>query len=181
MPLPDMSGLPSRIAALPRDPRNGLPIPAVNRFGDTHDFTTINGEEALRLGAARCCGVCTRPLEDLVAFVGGPGSFETGTFTDPPMHPGCAEASITLCPHIARSHAKRASDRRVAANPNRPTTAAGWKEGKPGQWIIGLTPFYGIEIHPAHDGGGIAVFVTRPFTSLRTFDYDDEGNIAEQQ
>ncbi|WP_051740040.1 hypothetical protein [Kitasatospora sp. MBT66] len=181
MPAPDPSDLPAEITALPRDPRNGLPIPAVNRFGDSHDFTTVNGAEALRLGAERCCGVCTRPLAELVAFIGGTKAAEARTFSDPPMHPACAEAAITLCPHIARSHARRASERRAVSNPLKPTTASGWSEDKPELWIIGLTRHYRIEIRPTADGDRVAVFVAHPFTNQRTFGYDSAGRIAEQR
>src|SRR3954454_5930756 len=46
--------------------------------------------------------MCGTSLEYDIAFLGGPKGAESRSYTDPPMHVACAEAALTLCPHLHR-------------------------------------------------------------------------------
>lgn len=96
----------ARIAALTTDQRTGHPVPwsSAELPNGRPDFTTVSHQRALQAAQQRLCGVCGQPLEQEAAFLGTARCFELETFFDPPMHPGCARASLTLCPHIAGGH-----------------------------------------------------------------------------
>jgi hypothetical protein len=99
---------------LPVHLKMGLPIPVINNFGfNQADFTTIDGELATGLAQRYRCGMCAERMTDEAAFLGGSQSCDTRAYTDPPMHPACAEAAVALCPHINRRTMKRAPDHRL--------------------------------------------------------------------
>jgi hypothetical protein len=107
--------LPERLRRLPIDPRRALPIPFTTPI--LPDGTGQWGITSTELVGERCwrdklCGVCGDPLPFWIAFVGGPGSADRwrGAYTDPWMHEQCAEASIKICPYIARPKVPRVSD-----------------------------------------------------------------------
>src|SRR5215467_9324535 len=99
--------LPDQIRALPVDPRRRLPIPFANgadpETGEGR-FAITDATRQMACWTAKLCGVCGQPLGEWVAFLGGPGSADRwrGAYTDPWMHEDCAEASLTVCPYIAR-------------------------------------------------------------------------------
>ncbi|WP_371500349.1 hypothetical protein OG871_27705 [Kitasatospora sp. NBC_00374] len=111
-----------------------------------------------------------------VAFLGGPGSAEAGGYTDPPMHEACAEAALTLCPHIARQHARRASERRV---PEGTTVPAGFAEAKPEEWVMVLTAGYRTGLVPAEGGGVVPIFLPAEYVRKRRFGY--EGGVLVER
>ena len=96
--------LPAGLAQRPMHPRLRRPIPVVNVHPDGIDFRSVNHEQARACAESGWCGLCGRDLEDQIAFLGGPKSAEARIYADPGMHPACAEAAVTLCPHIAIRH-----------------------------------------------------------------------------
>ena len=180
-----MTTMPDALAARPRDERRGLPIPPVNVQDDGRvDFTVINGRVGLEKARARICGLCDTSMQYWVAFLGGPQSARLRSYGDPPMHPACAEAALTLCPHIAIPHHKRASDERherLAGDGDVPTIHEGWVEDKPQEWVLYITRDFEVHLSKA-DGGGIApVYLPRPAKTLRRFGYNDAGQIEERR
>ncbi|MGX4733205.1 hypothetical protein [Kitasatospora griseola] len=169
---PDLSQLPHGLGTRPVDLRRGLPIPVVNVHpGGEVDFASINGRAALELSITGRCGLCGRRMTGPVAFLGGPNCAENGIYSDPPMHEECAEAALTLCPHIAVPHARRASERRLAHDA---TYAVGFSEEKPSEWVILVSDGYGNMLAPAEKGDGtVPVFIAGILVRQRRFGYQD--------
>ncbi|MFJ4189407.1 hypothetical protein [Kitasatospora sp. NPDC089509] len=171
MPNPTLPDLPPGLAERPRDPRRGLPIPVVNERPDgTPDFVVLNGEKALRMASLHRCSLCGLPLGGPAAFLGGPVSAKTGHYSDPPMHEACAEAALTLCPHIARPHARRASERQL---PDDVTVPVGFTLERPEEWVMVIATAYYVGIAPAEDGGAVPLFVVDQRDRERRFGYAD--------
>ncbi|MFJ2866864.1 hypothetical protein [Kitasatospora sp. NPDC087314] len=166
----DLTNLPPALAARPRDEKRGLPIPVVNMHDGAVDFVTLNGEASLRLALADRCSLCGEPLTGPAAFLGGPMSAQTGYYSDPPMHEACAEAALTLCPHIARPHARRASERRVAEDSSVPV---GFTVEKPEEWVMVVASGYLVCSTPADGGGLVPLFLVRDRVRERRFGYQD--------
>jgi hypothetical protein len=175
-----MIDLPKTLAARPT--HKGLPVPVVNEYqaGDgtvVVDFTAINGLTAIQLAQRRKCGLCGAPFDYWVAFLGGPKAAEQGTYTDPPMHPECAEAALCLCPHIANpklARAQRHAAEKVTGE--EVITPTGWIDDRPDEWIIYITRDYRIKVNPAR---GEYVFFASPAKELRRFRYGDDGQLQE--
>lgn len=120
--------MPPGIAKRPRDVR-GFPITFVTLIQEdgTPDFTTIDARQIVRCIREKLCGMCGELLPGTVAFIGGPVAIEHKNFLDPPMHVGCAEYAMRVCPHIAiptsrYSKPKEGEGREVfeLVDPNRP-------------------------------------------------------------
>lgn len=111
-----------------------------------------------------------------IAFLGGPRSVERRAYSDPPMHVECAEASLRLCPHIARPHMKRAKDDRV---PVAAITPEGMSLERPASWVLYVTRSFEIELRRNADGGGFALYRPAAPKTLRTFGYDEGGVLRE--
>lgn len=130
----DLEDLPESMKRLPVHLKTGLPIPAINTFGfGDHDFTTIHGDLALALGQRQRCGLCSEKLEGEAAFIGGPQSCDTRAYTDPPMHPACADAATKLCPHIMLASMRRASDKHIRQDALTPDDMV---LDKPSEWVM---------------------------------------------
>ena len=88
--------IPPRLAARPRD-RRGFPVPYATLCSDdgTPDFRVTDAVNR------KLCGLCGCLLGRRLAFVGGTRSHESRTFTDLPMHRGCAEYALRVCPYLA--------------------------------------------------------------------------------
>jgi hypothetical protein len=158
------SDLPVDLADRPFDEEYGLPIPFVNEFDDgSHDFGAINRRRSIQCALSRLCGMCGTSLEYDIAFLGGPKAAESRSFTDPPMHVGCAEAALRLCPHLAR-HATAPSDRSGGEAEGRRrlrpgvTTADLFSGDRPAEWVLYLTHNFEIERATAEGGGLVLVF-----------------------
>ncbi len=154
----------SRIARRPVDPVRNLPIPFVNDTGNGAAFAVIQTERSLECAARHLCGVCGERLSYWIAFLGGPGSAAAGTYSDPPMHEECAEASTVLCPHIAR----RAPHRSTKIK-NRPdvTTPGGFVEAKPDGFVMVITRSFTLS--------RTFIYHTGTIKRRRFFTYDEEG------
>lgn len=175
--LPNLPDLPPGLAQRPRDPRRGLPIPVVNERPDgSPDFVVLNGEKAMEMACLHRCSLCGRPLDGPAAFLGGPVSAKTGHYSDPPMHEDCAQAALTLCPHIARPHARRASERRVSDDV---TVPVGFTLERPEEWVMVIASAYYVGIAPAEGGGLVPLFVVDERQRERRFVYVD-GALTEQ-
>jgi hypothetical protein len=165
------SEFPELMNALPVDRRRNVPIPAVTaRHPDGEpDFSTVDGREAFRLASEGRCGICARPFDEEVAFLGGPGAVAVRAYHDPPMREGCAEASTRLCPHIARRDMRRLSDRRSTGE-----LPAGSSPDKPDRWVMWICRGFGAAVVNARP-----VFRPAPYTRLRTFTYTADGQLGE--
>lgn len=170
-----LDSLPAGLAARPVDAKRGLPIPVMNMRPadptdvdgecDTADFTAIWAPTVLRCGRMRLCGICGNELGYRFAFVGGPKSAASRSYNDPAFCLPCADAAMTLCPHIAVGHHKRAPEHRMAAET---TVPAGFDESRTSEWVMGITRDY--KMTPTR--GGI-IFKAAPFTQTRRFAYVD--------
>lgn len=100
--------IPDRMLARPRDARRGVPIPwvqYVDAAGEP-DFRIIDEEKKLACYHRRLCGLCGRPLDYWIVFIGGPLSVKNRLFADPAMHPECADYAIAVCPYLVHSRAR---------------------------------------------------------------------------
>lgn len=167
--------IPPFLEHLPVDPRRKLPVPVINQYEHGTDFTAINGRKVTELAQARACGICGKALDYWLAFIGGPISYGSRQYADPPMHPACAEFSFTACPHMAIGRARRATDNHLLTGA---TTADGFKLDKPQTWVMGITRSYTFTMQPAQGGGVVPVFRAAPFKSAKAFAYDDGGHLA---
>jgi hypothetical protein len=149
--------LPDAVDALPRCPVWDLPVP----FSSGTDPDTGAGKfgrndliAKMLCGLRGLCGVCGLALGDgEVVFI----TVDTGAtwttlpaFNDPPNHPACAEASMRLCPYIAR--------------PRHPGRDGAPKPG----WLMWVCRSF--EFVPGQTS--LAVFAPGPITQVRRFTYD---------
>lgn len=161
--------LPERMRDLPVDERRGLPVPYMNVQEDgSHDFTAVN---ISRLDGFSLCGICGKPLDYWLAFVGGPLSTQNRAFIDPPMHEECAEASIRLCPHMAIQGHRRAPEHRVIEGAVAPE---GFVTDKPETVHISIARSFKITA----DRGGTPYLKIAPPRRVRNFAYVD-GRLTE--
>lgn len=166
----------------PWDVRRKLPIPAAHMFEDgTWDYTVLNGRLANKLAAARRCGSCGEEMGYYVAFLGGHVAASTRTYTDPPMHPECAEVSVWLCPYIARNDMQRAPEGVTPRSPHgdEAITPDFLDMSHPTLWGLLTTRKYEIK-YELQDDGIIAVFKPAHAVEIRWYDYDDNGMIKER-
>lgn len=100
--------IPERMRLLPRDARRGVPIPWVTFIGadGVPDFRILDDEKKLACYRRRLCGLCGRPLDYWIVFVGGPLSVQNQLFADPAMHPACADYALAVCPYLVYSRAR---------------------------------------------------------------------------
>lgn len=169
-------GVPAALAARPRDPRRGLPIPPVNVHPGPDgapsavDYTTINTVTSAELAAARRCSLCGDPMGYWVAFLGTPRAAELLRYTDPPGHSECMTAALMLCPHIASARHRRARTDR----PGGGVTPPGTHGTKPDGWTLGLTRSYRSVFVPAY---GFTVYLPAPFRTVRAYVYGPDGRL----
>ncbi len=173
--MPDRRPLPATLAARPHDARRGLPIPPVNVHpnpdgGEHVDFTTINTTASARLAAQRRCSLCGQGMDYWVAFVGGPRAAELMRYTDPPGHPECMTAALSLCPHLAIGRHRRARPDRPGAGIIPP----GAHGGKPAGWTVGITRTYRSLFLPDH---GFTVYLPTPFKTVHRYAYGPDGRL----
>lgn len=167
--------VPTFLEHLPVDPRRKLPVPVMNQHATGTDFTAISGERVVKAAQDRTCGICGKELGYWLAFIGGPISYRSRQYADPPMHPECAEASFTLCPHMAIGRARRATGTHLMTGA---TTPEHFGLDKPEVWVMGITRSYTYSMQPAQGGGVVVVFRAAPFKDAKAFAYDDTGSLA---
>lgn len=155
--------MPEAIAELPRDSR-GFPITFVTLIepDGRPDFTTVNGEKIARCIREALCGLCGKCFYDdetnIVAFIGGPMSMESGQFLDPPMHVECAEYAFQVCPHIAIDTSRYAKPKEGGGRVVNPH----FDPERPEKFGIFLTYTSGYQVALV---GDTAVFIARPITT----------------
>lgn len=148
--------IPPALAARPRDPRRGFPVPYVNVITEDGrcDYTLVDTGKSLRCARERICSLCGTPMGGLVAFIGDAGSRERNRYLDPPMHPDCGEAAMGgICPYLAAPYARQAA--------GGPAVPAGWTEGGTGQFAMFVTSGYEWEMIAVR-GRPCPVFSRRP-------------------
>ncbi|HEX6292976.1 MAG TPA: hypothetical protein VFZ66_27585 [Herpetosiphonaceae bacterium] len=92
--------IPPQMTDLPRS--GDLPVPfTVLWMDDKPDFRVSNPARVLECYARRRCGICGRPLDYWIAFVGGPLSIANRLFFDAAMHAACARFALAVCPFLA--------------------------------------------------------------------------------
>lgn len=173
----ELEDLPENMQTLPVHLRMGLPIPVINTFGfNEHDFTTINTELSTGLAQRRRCGLCSEKLDDEAAFLGGPGSAMAGTYTDPPMHPACAEAAVQLCPHISRKIMKRAAEHRLREGVMAPEAMT---LDKPEVWVMKVVAVTDYKMALREDGTSrYVLYMAGDELRRREWTYNDDGRIT---
>jgi hypothetical protein len=161
--------LPEKMKHLARDERRKVPIPVmnVNPVGEVN-FAVVSNEKVIQCGRDRECGICGKPLDYWIAFVGGPISAKNGAYSDPPFHKECAMAAMQFCPHLARKVHRRTADEKM---PDGSWKSEGAVEDKPAQWIIGLTRDY--TMLP----WGKGVLFKCNVRHRIAYEYDDKGNL----
>lgn len=173
---------PAEVAGLPVCPHRRLPVPfaATRRPDGVAEFTVIDPVRVRACAAHRLCGVCGLALGYWVAFFGGPASADParGAYTDPPMHEGCVEAAIGLCPFISKPRVPRRSPPVdiIAADP------AGFLEGGKGEgrgWVMVICRGYRVVTQPTRQGGVAEVFRPLQVARTRTFNYGPDGVLRE--
>lgn len=150
--------LPPALAARPRDPRRGLPVPYVNVITEDGacDYTLVDMGKSLRCARERTCSLCGKPMGGLVAFIGGGECAELGRYLDPPMHPECGAAAMGVCPHMAAPHG-----RRRAQPGGGPAVPDGWSDAKTERYALYITGSYRWELVPV-GGTDCPVFYPGP-------------------
>ena len=165
--------LPASLAARPQDARRGLPIPPVNVHpgpgGPVVDFTTINTTTSTGLAVARRCSLCGDPMGYWVAFLGGPRAAELMRYSDPPGHPECMTAALSLCPHIALGRHRRARADRLGGG-----IPPGSHGDKPDRYVLGITRSYRTRFIPEH---GFSVYLPAPFKTVHEYEYGPGGRL----
>jgi hypothetical protein len=159
--------IPEKMKDLPRDERRKVPVPLMNEEPDgTPNFLVVSNDTVIGCGRDRCCGICGKPLDYWIAFVGGPISARNGAYTDPPFHRECAQAAMHFCPHINRRQHRRSPDEKM---PEGSWKSDGAVEDKPAQWVIGLTRDY--KMIP----WGRGVLFRCSVRHQLVYEYDDDG------
>ncbi|WP_239126796.1 hypothetical protein [Asanoa siamensis] len=170
------AAIPPSLAARPHDDRRGLPIPPVNVHpdpsgGGSHvDFTTINTTVATRLAAERRCSLCDEPMGYWVAFLGGPRAAALMRYADPPGHPECMTAALSLCPYVAIGRHRRAR----ADRPGAGIIPPGSHGDKPDRWLLGITRAYRTRFIAEH---GFTTYLPAPFRTVHTYVYGTDGRL----
>jgi hypothetical protein len=161
----DLSQFTDRLAGRPIDPRNRLPVPFVNDTGDGSEFAVIQPNRTFECARKHLCGVCGQKLTYWIAFLGGPQSAVRGTYTDPPMHEECAEASTHLCPHLARRAPTRSRKVEKRADVYTPP---GFVEEKPPGFVMVITRSFTFRA---------GLYSAGTIKRRRYYEYDDEGHL----
>jgi hypothetical protein len=172
-PVPDwVKALPPNLRERPLDHRRKVPVPWMNEEPDgTPNFVLINEHIVRECGEKRLCGICGKPLDYWIAFVGGPISFANRAYSDPPFHRECARTAMTLCPHISRKVHRRVPDEKL---PPMAYKSDGSVEEKPEFWVIGITRDFTM----IPWGRGV-LFRAATMKDAIVFGYDDEGHLKE--
>ena len=96
--------LPKIMRSLPRDSR-GLPVPFnILWVNGTPLFTANDGRKVHDCVSKHLCSICGKRLKE-AWFISGSRAFlhNNGTFLDPPIHYGCGEYALMVCPFLAAS------------------------------------------------------------------------------
>jgi hypothetical protein len=64
------------------------------------DFKVTNMDNHKRCIEDNLCGLCGKPNDYYIWFIGGPTAIETRSFFDPGMHESCARYALTVCPYL---------------------------------------------------------------------------------
>lgn len=168
---------PAALAGLPVCPKRRLPIPySTAREPDgTGRFEVNDTRRKIECGRGRLCGVCGKPLGWWVVFL----AEDHGTqlrrivFTDAPLDQDCAEASLAVCPYIARPRVPRRDTDDAAA----PTC---FDPGAPKRgWLMLVTHSYEMVRQPGRGGGLVIGFRPGSAVRIRRFGYGTDGTLTE--
>ncbi|HXA78697.1 MAG TPA: hypothetical protein VNV41_16300 [Candidatus Acidoferrales bacterium] len=81
---------------------NGLPVPFTQAIIDgAPDFRATDFLKVKLCAEEKLCAICGHRLGDYACFIGGPLSRENHLFSDPAMHPKCAEFAARICPFVS--------------------------------------------------------------------------------
>ena len=153
----------------PFDERRKVPVPYMNVMGDgTVNFTGIDITKVYECGTNRLCGICSKPLDYWIAFIGGPVSYSTRMYSDPPMHKECALAAVEFCPHIRVKNHRRTPDEKMLDGGL--GALPGAVDTKPDEWIIAMVRDYTIVAHPP-----AFLFKTAAIKGESRFRYNEAG------
>lgn len=100
--------MPDRIKRLARDPERGYPIPFfVAMIDGKADFRIADNEKRMQCIKKNLCWLCGERLGRYAGFVIGPMCAINRISAEPPMHRGCAEYSVRVCPFLLNPNQKR--------------------------------------------------------------------------
>lgn len=169
-----MTTMPDAIGQLPVDPRRKLPIPYMNMNDDgTADFLITKANRVIDCLMNSKCGICAEPLEWWSAFVGGPVSGKTHTYTNPPYHPECAKWAMRVCPFIVMPNYQRASDHRVTEQGG--ITPQGMTLDRPEHWHMGISR---TDRTSVYQSGGAIHIIAGPWKQEFVYRYDENGKLV---
>jgi hypothetical protein len=158
-----------RLARRPYDERRKIPVPYFNVMEDgSVNYTGINAHTTIKCGKENLCGICSEPLTNWIAFIGGPVSLANRTYADPPLHEECALAAVKYCPHINRRAHRPTKDEKYDPD----TTWKPPQGDKPDEWIIAITRNFKMVPYQ-----GFVVFKSGTIARTMKFAYDDTGHI----
>ncbi|KWU23393.1 hypothetical protein [Burkholderia cenocepacia] len=84
----------------------------------------------------RRCGLCGQQLGRKLAFIGGDKCHDSRIFADLPMHRDCAEYALQVCPYLALSRMKHASN--VTADAAYLRVSALVSTERPERFVLGI-------------------------------------------
>jgi len=70
------------------------------------DFAVMDANNVNRCLVHELCGICGKPLDRIMCFIGGERCAENKVFVDPPMHEECARYAAQVCPFLNGEHRK---------------------------------------------------------------------------
>ncbi len=91
-------------------------------------------------------------------------------YADPPGHPECMTAALTLCPHIALARHRRAR----ADRPGGGIIPPGSHGEKPDRYLLGITRSYQTRFIPEY---GFTVYLPAPFKTVHEYEYGTDGRL----
>ena len=104
MKSPDIP-IPERCADLPR--WEGWIIPFFTQVTDGRpDFAVVDNRKVTKCLVHELCGICGKPLDRIMCFIGGELCAENKVFSDPPMHEECARYAAKVCPFLNGTNRK---------------------------------------------------------------------------
>lgn len=107
----------------------------------TYNFLAIVPERVAECAVHHLCGICGKPLDYWIYFVGGEIScLQTRVFPEPPMHKECVEYAVQVCPFLVNPHYRRIEER--SDRPADAHKSPGGVESDGARWAIYKTREY---------------------------------------
>lgn len=153
--MPDLTGLPERMKALPLDQR-GYPVPRFVEWIDgAPDFRVMSTNHMVACVKRKLCWICGQPLGVWKVFVIGPMCAVNRISSEPPSHRDCATFAARVCPFLSVPHRRR-DDRDLPEDAKSP--AGIMIAHNPGATLLWITNSYTVR----KEGGGVLFGIGEP-------------------